>query len=302
MSLARLLAWGAVLLWSGAAGLAWVLVHWGVPVWVAIVIAVLMGPASQGGLLAIEFITGALIDRRPGPRLSPGVALRLWACETWAWWRMFAWHMPFRASFAEPLITHDPQRRAVLLIHGYLCNRAVWKPLLDSGALSHCNLATINLESVFGSIDAHAEPIHRAVEALRIKSGASHVTLVCHSMGGLAARAYLRQYGDGAINHVITLATPHAGTVFAHCGHGINARQMRPGSDYLKQLATDTAPYATRLTCIGSIDDNLIVPRTSVWLPGAQPIKVECVGHLALLCSSEAQQRLALAVDMPIIA
>ncbi len=287
MSLAQLLRWYALGLWGVAALLAYGLVHIGVVAWVAIVLALMLGPLFNGALLAIEFITGALIDRRPGLRLSPWAGLRLWATEARTWSLMFGWRMPFCATFPEPTILRDAQRPAVLLIHGYLCNRAVWKPLLDSGALRHCNLATVNLEPVFGSIDTYARLIHRAVEALREKSGATRVTLVCHSMGGLAARAYVRDYGDAAIEQVITLATPHAGTIFGALGLGTNARQMRHHSLYLTALAQATQPYHARLTCIGSYDDNLIVPRTSAWLPGARHVRWERAGHLSLITNSQ---------------
>ena len=292
MPLARLLQWYALGLWSAAALLAYGLVQAGVRAWAAVALALALGPLFNGALLAIEFITGALCDRRSGPRLSLLAAVHVWALETWTWWRMFGWRMPFRAAFPEPPITPDPQRPAVLLIHGYLCNRAVWQPLIDSGLLDHCNLATLNLEPVFGSIDDYAHVIARAVATLRQTSGATQVTLVCHSMGGLAARAYLRQYGSGAIERVITLATPHAGTVFARFGFGTNTRQMRPGSTYLTQLAADTAPYTARFTCIGSIDDNLIVPRASVWLAGARHMHLERVGHLSLIADSRVHAHL----------
>lgn len=295
MTLAQLLRAYTLGLISAAVLLALGLMHLGAATWVALLAALVFVPALTGSLLLIEFLTGAMIDR-PAARLRPWAALRLWANEVWVNLCLFGWRMPWRASEAawpEPPITPDPQRRAVLLIHGYLCNRAVWAPLMDSGLLAHCNVATVNLEPVFGSIDAYATLIDRAVTALRQHSGASQVSLVCHSMGGVAARAYLRQYGSSAIEHVYTLASPHAGTVFAHLGLGTNARQLRPGSDYLMQLDADTAHTAARFTCIGSVHDNLIVPRESVWWPGAQRIEVERVGHLALLTHRPTLKQLA---------
>jgi hypothetical protein len=87
---------------------------------------------------------------------------------------------------------------------------------------------------------------------------------------------------------VITLATPHHGTVFARLGLGRNARQMRPGSDFLREL--DTVPEPVPITCIAASDDNLIVPRSSPLLPGAAAIRIERVGHLALLGNERALQ------------
>lgn len=61
--------------------------------------------------------------------------------------------------------------------------------------------------------------------------------LVGHSMGGLVARAYLRRYGELRVARLITLGTPHRGSLLAHLGIGRNARQMEPGSVWLRELA-----------------------------------------------------------------
>lgn len=285
--LARLLAIATLLLWTFAALVAVWLHRRGLALWLAAPAALALLITVHGVPLAIEFITGAIIDRRPGPRLGPIAALRLWWVETWTQWRLFGWQMPFRASFADPPVARDPSRPALVLIHGFACNRAVWKPLLASGLLKDCNVATVNLEPVFCAIDQYAGVIRAAVDALREASGAPRVTLVCHSMGGLAARVYLRDCGADAVDRVITVATPHAGTVFATFGHGHNAWQMRVGSEFLQQLAAETAPLADRFTCIGSRDDNLIVPRSSLWLPGARHVTVEGIGHLAMMGAPE---------------
>jgi predicted alpha/beta hydrolase family esterase len=281
--LARLLAVTAIAQWVLAALLGVWLLTRGMPIWLVLPALAALLLAVHGVPLAIEFFTGAIIDRRMGPRLSPVLALRLWWRETWVSATLFGWFMPFRSRFPEPHIVRDPARPAVLLIHGFACNRAVWKPLLDSGRLAAYNVATVNLEPVFGAIDHYGDVIRRAIEALRARSGAARITLVCHSMGGLAARVYVRDAGLAAVDRVITVATPHAGTVFATFGHGHNAWQMRVRSEFLAQLQAATTPVAEHFVCIASRDDNLIVPRASLWLPGASHVAVERVGHLAML-------------------
>jgi pimeloyl-ACP methyl ester carboxylesterase len=253
----------------------------------AIALALLLPLGLQALPLALEFATGALIDRRAGDRLGPIAGLRLWLGETWHSLRLFNCDQVWRAGFPEPAVDRDPTRPAVLLIHGYMCNRAVWRewlPRISDAA----NVATLNLEPVFGPIEGYAERIAQAVERLRAASGAPRVTIVAHSMGGLATRAYLRRHGAAAVAQVITLATPHHGTVFARLGLGRNARQMRPGSDFLQALNGTNEPVP--FTCIAAGDDNLIVPRSSPLLPGAAAIRIERVGHLALLGDERALQ------------
>ncbi|HOX89478.1 MAG TPA: alpha/beta fold hydrolase [Burkholderiaceae bacterium] len=253
----------------------------------AIALALLLPLGLQALPLALEFATGALVDRRAGDRLGPIAGLRLWLGETWHSLRLFNCDQVWRAGFPEPAVDRDPARPAVLLIHGYMCNRAVWREWLPRMS-NAANVATLNLEPVFGPIEGYAERIAQAVERLRAASGAPRVTIVAHSMGGLATRAYLRRHGAAAVAQVITLATPHHGTVFARLGLGRNARQMRPGSDFLRTLNGTTEPVP--FTCIAAGDDNLIVPRSSPLLPGAAAIRIERVGHLALLGDERALQ------------
>ncbi len=47
-----------------------------------------------------------------------------------------------------------------------------------------------------------------------ISSG--QLNIVSHSLGGLVIRSYLQQYGNGLIKKVITLGSPHQGTVLAY--------------------------------------------------------------------------------------
>ena len=193
-------------------------------------------------------------------------------------------------------MVRDPARPAVLLVHGYMCNRAVWRgwlPRLSSTA----NVATLNLEPVFGPIEGYAGRIAQAVERLREASGAPQVTIVAHSMGGLATRAYLRSHGTSAVCRVITVATPHYGTVFARLGLGCNARQMRPDSDFLRAL--NAAPEPVPFVCVAASDDNLIVPRASPLLSGWPSIRIERVGHLAMLNDARVLEAVMEAVSHP---
>jgi pimeloyl-ACP methyl ester carboxylesterase len=297
MALSTLLRWsllGQVLL--GGALAYWLMpADW--PGWLALPLGLLLPVVGTLLVLAIELVVGAIADPRH-PRTSPLHVLRVWLGESVASLRTFGWRQPFAAGFPEPPLVHDPQRPAVLLIAGYVCNRAAWTALLRSGVLAPFNVATVNIHPVFGSIDLYAEQIHAAVQRLRAATGAERVVLVGHSMGGLAARAYLRRHGSAAVARVITLATPHHGTIFGALGHGANAREMRRDCKYLTTLAgVETVELRRRFVCIATADDNLVVPRSSPLLPDAEHHVVDGVGHLALIEDARAWRLLAQAIE-----
>ncbi len=117
-------------------------------------------------------------------------------------------------------------------------------------------------------------------------------------MGGLAARAYLRAHGDALVARVITLATPHSGTVFGRIGIGTNARQMAPRSRYLRELAeAENKARRAKFVCLASRDDNLIVPRSSPLLAGARHVVLEQIGHLTMTAAPAAWRHVAQEIE-----
>jgi pimeloyl-ACP methyl ester carboxylesterase len=177
----------------------------------------------------------------------------------------------------------------VLLVHGYGCNSGYWSrllPLLDAARISH---AALDLEPLTGDIDSYAAQIEDAVTRLCDKTGAQRVTIIGHSMGGLAGRAWMRAYGTTRLARLITLGSPHHGTSMAVFGVGINALQMRrispagPECEWLRQLGASETP-ATRalITSIYTHHDNIVAPQTSSELPGARNLAFGGVGHVAL--------------------
>lgn len=296
--LARYLKVGEVIELLAAIVLARALMLAGLPLVAAIALAALLPLAVHGVPLAIEFAVGALVDRRPVARIGFLELVAVWWDETWRSWKVFSVDQAWRADFPERPLVRDPARPAVLLVHGYMCNRGTWRHWLLHGAVpAHWNVATVDLEPVFAPVERYAEAIHGAVERLRSATGAERVTLVCHSMGGLAARIYLRRYGHHAVQRVVTIDTPHHGTLFAALGHGPNASQMRNACGFVRELAREDE--AVEFVCFASQHDNLIVPRNNQILGCAEAVWFEKIGHLAMTASDEVLRKVVEVVERP---
>ena len=168
----------------------------------------------------------------------------------------------------------------LLLIHGYCCNRGFWwwlKPRLEARGR---RVAAITLEPLFGNIDGYAEQVARCVDELCRDTGADQVTLVGHSMGGLVGRAYLRRYGEARVARLVTLGTPHRGSVLARFAPGRNARQMEPGNAWLREL--ELSPLLVPCIALHATQDNFVMPRAAAMLMGADNRPLPAVGHLAM--------------------
>ncbi len=212
------------------------------------------------------------------------------------------------ASIAEPYRRAPPEgagRAAaaspVLLIHGIVCNRAVWRPLLERlAARGFAPVRAVNLEPLFADIDTHAASVVRELRELQRASDGVPVAIVAHSMGGLVARAALAAGGPGLVSRIVTIASPHHGTALARLFRWAPARQMRPGSSWLQALnAGQEGAWPVPVTSIYSLHDNLIAPPRSAALAGAAPHELAGLGHLSLLRARASLERTLAALAGP---
>lgn len=275
--------------------LVWILTRAGWSLPAAAAVAALTPLMVHAAIITHHFIV-ARIAGSPTPasmRVGAAGAVRLVVAETAASLRTFNWLQPFR----EHALLRQPASSTgvpVLLLHGYLCNRAVWRPFARFLAQRGHPVDAITMEPAFGSIDAYVAAIAQAVTALQTRTGAARIAIVGHSMGGLALRAYLCQHGTSAVAAAITLGTPHSGTRLAKFGVGINARQMQCNSDWLRRLAGAEDDNArSRMTVVLTHHDNIAVPQNIQVLDGAECIELAGIGHLALLFDRDVMQLVA---------
>lgn len=279
----------------------WYFVRAGSPGWA--LAGVLAMPAVHGLLLAVEFALAAWVNRREAllPRVGLWAWLAAWRGEWWLATRVFGWRQPFRSQAVADLLDAPTARNGapgVLLVHGYLCNRGVWNPWMARLRRQRVPFIAVNLEPVFGSIDDYAATLEAAVDQLFGATGAP-VLVVAHSMGGLAVRAWLaaRRGGGGVpaaaaagvdplgrVQHVVTIGSPHRGTLLARFGRSRSALQMRPGGGWYVQLAgREPAGLFTRFTCFYGGCDNVVFPASTSTLPGADNRHLAGSGHLQLV-------------------
>jgi triacylglycerol lipase len=216
-----------------------------------------------------------------GRRVTVSMVLREWL----AYLLLFIVIQPFeRFWLGKDAATRvAPGGVPVLCVHGYMCNRGIWWWMRRKLAARGLTVATLTLEPPHGGIADFAAQLHRRIEAVCAETGAAQVALVAHSMGGLVARAYLRDHGAARVVRLVTIATPHHGTSVAHFGIGRDAREMEPGSALLRSLAAQ--PPAVPTLSIWSPADNFVAPQDSSRLAGARERIVPAHGHMSLLLS-----------------
>jgi triacylglycerol lipase len=176
----------------------------------------------------------------------------------------------------------------ILLVHGIMDNRSVFtvfrRTLRRRGfGVVHA----VNYSLFTGDVRDAAHELRTHVERLRERTGADKVHIVGHSLGGMIARYYVQRMGGSeVVDTLVTLGSPHTGTLTAYLMPTPLARQLRPGSELLEELTEPAPGCTTRFLVVWSRMDQMIVPQRNARLAhpdlDVEQLELRDVGHLSL--------------------
>jgi hypothetical protein len=207
-----------------------------------------------GGLTELVWVGAHLLmyplgtrteELRPAPRVRPGEL-----------------SPGARALFAaDPLAARIP----VVLVHGLVDNRSVFSVMRRGlSRRGFTQICTWNYSPLLTDVARGAADLGARIEQICEQTGHDRVHVVGHSLGGLIARFHVqRQGGDRRVESLVTLGTPHRGSVLAHVLPTPLVRQLRPGSPVLRELEEPADGCTTRMTAIYSDLDQVVVPTNS---------------------------------------
>ncbi len=189
----------------------------------------------------------------------------------------------------------DRERPVVLLVPGaFGQNYVYWNVVQyrlerDGFHVYNLNFPRFTLSDVTASANMLAEKI----DEIRAIEGGRRIALLGHSMGGIISRYYMKHLNDGdRIDSLVCFGTPHHGTYSALPGLPLKgARQVLPGSDFLKDLNADVdhvggPPFLN----VWSRTDVIVIPQRSAVLPmaGVENRAITLGGHWGLLVAPRA--------------
>lgn len=253
---------------------------WGDATWSGWLITVVSLALSLRALITLLTLLIAKVPLRP---LS--LSFAAFAGEFYTFVKLYSFD-----SFlpAPALITPQGTNKdhlPILFIHGYMANSGFWRPYLKALYSRWGNtIATISLEPLHASIDDYSQQIDQRVDELLSASRSEKCLVVAHSMGGLATRSYLRNLNSHhKIKAVITLGTPHSGTMLAHLDMSPNALQMRKLSRWLTTLrAAESAQTLPHFDSVIGTHDNIVAPQNCAEYDLADNTYMSGMTHLAM--------------------
>lgn len=229
-------------------------------------------------------------ERPDGARLAPRERLRLFVDE----FLTVAGNAPRMIAYRLLLRDPPPERSdmPILLVHGVLCNAGVWHRFVRwLGERGVAPVYAISYGPPLAPIEHFAQQLAHRIDAILAATGARRVTVVAHSMGGLVVRTYLRAFGGAKLARVVTLGTPHEGSMHAWMAIGACLAQMRPGNAWLAALGPppDDAPP---IVSLWSWHDSMVAPQTSSRIAFGENVEIVGVAHNALLRDPRVFERL----------
>lgn len=185
------------------------------------------------------------------------------------------------------------QGNPVLLVHGIhgsSQNFAAMLPWLRGQGFDPVALDFVDVAWKDWSLDDLADQVALHVMALRQRTGKDQVDIVAHSLGGVAARQFIKfRGGDRYVKHLVCLGSPHHGVGYAALGPGITIADLfRPHSEQLNALNRPAETYgAVSYTNVWSTGDYMeMLPFASGRLVGAFNFRIDGTPHSGMTTDS----------------
>ena len=175
----------------------------------------------------------------------------------------------------------------IILIHGIIDNHTVFAFLRRAlNRRGFGRVITLNYSPLSDDIPRVARRLKSLVEKVRRVTGYERVHVIGHSMGGVVARYYVQCLGgDKRVHTVVTLGSPHSGTLPAYLVPHSVVKQMRPDSPIVRELDAPAAHCRTRMVAIWSDLDQMIIPKRNARIVhpdlNARNVFVRGVGHMS---------------------
>ena len=176
----------------------------------------------------------------------------------------------------------------ILFVHGIVDNHSIFAVLeLALRRRGFRNLSCFDYGLLTRDVRRAARNLATAIERLGAESGYERIHVIGHSLGGLIARYYVQCLGgDRRVHTLITVGTPHSGTLLARAGRAFPlVRQLAPGSDLLRELA-EPATCSTRFVAFYSDLDHVVVPSRNGRIDHpdlqARNVAIRGIGHLSM--------------------
>jgi triacylglycerol lipase len=192
--------------------------------------------------------------------------------------------------------------KSVLLLHGLSDTQAIFDRMATH--LRQQGYAVFSLDFQPANASLGLEPLAEQVA----EYVSNHLPVndpfdvVGFSMGGIVGRYYVQRLGGiQRVQRLITVASPHQGTLSAYTSTRLGSVQMRPNSSFLQELNEDIAVLEQlNFTSIWTPLDLMILPAHSSHTPIGKNVQIPILTHPGMVAHPLGIQAVATALAEPL--
>ncbi|HIK10916.1 MAG TPA: alpha/beta fold hydrolase [Oscillatoriaceae cyanobacterium M33_DOE_052] len=175
-------------------------------------------------------------------------------------------------------------RPPVVLVHGFFIKSVVFRRLAADLTARGWSVHTPDFTGNYRHVGLEELAAQLADYIDKTFAPSQPIDLVGLSMGGLVARYYLQRLsGIERVQRFVSISAPHNGTWMAHLIPSLPCVQMRPQSDFLRNLNQDVAMLdRVNLTYLWTPWDFIIVPASSSLLPVGDEVRLPVITHACM--------------------
>ena len=200
------------------------------------------------------------------------------------------------------LMNNSTLRNPVLLIHGIFDTKAIFKTMTAHLTQRGWNVHSLNLIPNDGRLGLEVLAKQVADYVAQTFPAQQAINLIGFSMGGIVTRYYIQRLGGiERVQRLITISSPHHGTVTGYFYPTLAASQMRSNSPFLQNLNQDIEILdRINFTSIWTPYDGMIVPAQSSHLSIGQEFIVNVLVHAWMVNDPKCLVRVEEALNTPI--
>jgi triacylglycerol lipase len=194
-------------------------------------------------------------------------------------------------------------RNPVLLVHGINDTIAVFRKM--SAYLSGLGWSVYSFDMIPNNGDYQLDQLAAQVANYvdQTFDPEQPIDVVGFSMGGIVSRYYIQRLGGiDRVQRFISVAAPNNGTLAGHLSWRPGCVQMRPDSEFLRDLNRDCAMLERlNFTVIWTPYDLMIVPARSSQMPVGKQVIVPVRLHAWMVSDDRCLKAVASALSDPVL-
>lgn len=199
-------------------------------------------------------------------------------------------------------MTPPPLGKTVLLLHGLSDTQAIFNRMATH--LRQAGYAVFSLDFQPANASLGLEPLADQVADYISNHlpAPTPLDVVGFSMGGIVGRYYVQRLGGmQRVQRLITVASPHQGTLSAYTSPRLGSVQMRPNSSFLQELNEDIAILEQlNFTSIWTPLDLMILPAHSSQIAVGKNVQIPILTHTGMVTHPIGIRAVAAALAEPL--